>query len=191
MDRGVYDVFTKIPTLFTDRLILRKIGVSDLADVYDYSRRPEVSRYLLWSPHSDPQITKSHLKYIQTRYAKHDFFDWAVVVADSGKMIGTCGFSRLDEENNSAEIGYVLNSDYWGMGYAAEAVRRIMTFAFDTLGFHRIYARILEGNAASERVAQKCGMIRESTHRRALIVKGEYKTFSEYAILKEEFDAMR
>ena len=191
MNRGVYDVFAKIPTIFTDRLILRKIAVSDLYDVFDYSRREEVSRYLLWSPHTDPQMTKNHLRYVQTRYAKHDFFDWAVVIAESGKMIGTCGFAHLDETNNAAEIGYVLNSDYWGMGYAPEAVMRVMTFGFDTLGFNRIYARILEGNTASERVAEKCGMRHESIHRRAIIVKGEYKTYSEYAILKDEFDKLK
>lgn len=191
MDRGVYDIFVKIPTIFTERLILRKITVSDLYDVYDYSRREEVSRYLLWSPHTDPQMTKNHLKYLQTAYAKRDFHDWGVVIAESGKMIGTCGFSHFDEENNAGEIGYVLNSDYWGMGYATEAVMRVMAFGFETLGLHRIYARILEGNTASDRVAQKCGMRLESIHKRALIVKGEYKTFSEYAILKEEYDSLK
>ncbi len=190
MDSGVYDVFAKMPTLYTDRLVLRKMTVRDTDDMYEYSCRPEVSRFLLWSPHTDAKVTRSYLRYLQGQYAQKKFYDWAIDLKSTGKMIGTCGFSHIDAENNAAEIGYVLNSDYWGLGYAAEAVARVMKFGFETLGFNRIYARILDGNIQSVRVAEKNLMRHEATHKNALIVKGEYKTYHEYAILKDEFDAL-
>lgn len=189
MDSGVLEIFTRIPTLYTDRLVLRKMTVRDADDMYEYSKRPEVSRYLLWSPHRDIKVTRNYLRYLQGQYAHKNFHDWAVTLKSTGKMIGTCGFSHIDLENNSAEIGYVLNSDYWGCGYAAEAVDRVLNFGFETLGFNRIFARILDGNAQSVRVAEKNRMRYEATHKNAIIVKGEYKTYHEYAILKNEFFA--
>ena len=187
MDSGVYDLFQRIPTLYTERLTLRKISVRDSADMFEYSKRPEVSKYLLWSPHSDIRVTKNYTRYLQGAYMKKEFYDWALVLRRSDKMIGTCGFSHIDADNNSAEIGYVLNSDYWGLGYAAEAVMRVLAFGFETAGFNRIFARILDGNTQSVRVAEKCRMRYEATHKNAIIVKGEYKTYHEYAILKKEF----
>lgn len=191
MDSRVFNVFVKIPTLSTERLILRKITVSDSDDMFDYSRRPEVSRYLLWLPHKDVRVTRGYLRYLQGQYARRNFHDWAVVLRESGKMIGTCGFSHLDVENNAAELGYVLNSDYWGYGYAPEAVWRIMRFGFEDLGFHRIFARILDGNLQSESVCKKCLLRYEATHKRAIMVKGHYETYHEYAILRDEFFAGR
>lgn len=187
MDSGVYDLFVRMPILYTERLMLRKITVRDSEDMYEYSKRPEVSRYLLWSPHDDIRVTKNYTRYLQGLYLKKGFYDWALVLRRSDKMIGTCGFSHIDAENNCAEIGYVLNSDYWGLGYAAEAVMRVLAFGFETAGFNRIFARILDGNTQSVRVAEKCRMRYEATHKNAIIVKGEYKTYHEYAILKNEF----
>lgn len=136
-------------------------------------------------------MTRAHLRYVCSQYKKNNFFDWAIVEKESAKMIGTCGFSRIDAENNSAEIGYVLSSDYWGMGYATEAVARVIAFGFETCGFNRIYARILEGNTASMRVAEKNMLRREATHKNAIIVKDAYKTYHEYAILQSEYFAYR
>ena len=123
MDSGVYDLFTRIPTLYTERLMLRKISVHDSEDMYEYSKRPEVSKYLLWSPHADIRVTKNYTRYLQGLYLKKEYYDWAIVLRRSDKMIGTCGFAHIDAENNSAEIGYVLSSDYWGKGIAAEGAQ--------------------------------------------------------------------
>ena len=180
---------SKMPVLETDRLIMRKMTVRDADDMFEYSCRPEVSRFLLWSPHEDVGTTRRYLKFLQTQYAQKKFFDWALDLKSTGKMIGTCGFSHIDEDNNAAEIGYVLNSDYWGLGYAAEAVARALDFGFEECGFNRIYARILDGNVGSVRVAEKNLMRYEATHKNALLVKGEYKTYHEYAILKSEYEA--
>lgn len=183
------DLFASPPTLATERLILRKLAVSDYLDMYEYSKMPETSRYLLWSPHETPRFTKKYLSYLQGQYRNGSFYDFAVVEKGSGKMIGTCGFTSFDLANNSAEVGYVLNPDFKGRGYAPEALRRVMEFGFRELELHRMEARIMEGNTASMRVAEKCGMRREAVHRGAMLIKGAYRTIVEYAILEEEFRA--
>lgn len=180
-------VFSHLPTLSTDRLILRKMKISDSADMFDYARQEETTRYLLWSPHASQSASRRYLIYLQGQYRAGNFYDFALVDRESGKMIGTCGFSSFTLTDNSAEIGYVLNPAYWGKGLATEAVRRILQFAFVELSLHRVTARIMEGNLASKRVAEKCGMRLEATHIKSLRVKGTYHTIHEYALLSEEY----
>lgn len=186
MDEKLLSVFTKIPTLHTSRLTLRKLTVSDAFDMYDYSKRPEVSRYLLWSPHESQWATRGYLSYLQRQYAKKQFYDWAVTLTDSKKMIGTVGFTAFDIPNNSAEVGYVLSPDYWGKGIAAEALNKIIEFGFDRLDLHRLEARIMTENARSKRVAEKCGFVCEAVMRDKLYVKGEYRTIDIFARINDK-----
>lgn len=185
MDKNKLNIFAKIPTLKTERLILRKMLTSDADDMFEYARRPEVTKYLLWSPHESKKVTRGYLSYLQAQYSRKNFFDWAITIEPTGKMIGTVGFSAIDTENDSAEIGYVLSPDYWGMGVAAEAVRRVIDFGFEELNLHRIEAKIILGNTQSERVAEKCGLSKEAEMKDKMLIKGEYKTILLYALVRD------
>ena len=183
---AIFKIFRKMPTLYTDRLILRPMRVSDAYDMYEYACRDDVTEYLLWSPHESIFLTKDYLAYIEKRYKAAEFYDWAITLADSGKMIGTVGFTKIDAPNSCGEIGYVLNPDYHGMGIATEAARRILDFGFEVLELHRIEAKFMKGNDASLRVMEKLGMAFEGYHTDAMLVKGKYRTIGYYAIIRNK-----
>ncbi|MBO5898432.1 MAG: GNAT family N-acetyltransferase [Clostridia bacterium] len=184
-------IFSHMPQLETERLILRRMRVGDEQDMYEYARRSEVTRYLLWSPHPDIFYTRDYLRYLATRYATGSFYDWAIVHKQSGRMIGTCGFTSFDCAHDAAEIGYVLNPDYRGQGIAPEAVRAVLAFGFERLALHRIEARFIEGNTASLRVMEKVGMYFEGYRREAMLVKGAYRTIGYCSILASEYEARK
>ena len=98
MDANFGSSLAKMPVLETDRLIMRKMTVRDADDMFEYSCRPEVPQFLLWSPHESVNTTRRYLKYLQTQYAQKKFFDWALDLKSTGKMSGTCGFSHIDDE---------------------------------------------------------------------------------------------
>jgi ribosomal-protein-alanine N-acetyltransferase len=102
-------------------------------------------------------------------------------------MIGTCGFTSLSLENQCGEIGFVLNSKYWGMGIAKEAANLVIKYGFEVLELNRIEARYMSENTQSRRVMEKCGMSYEGTYRSSLFVKGKYRDVGICAILKDEF----
>ena len=179
--------FSDMPTLYTARLTLRPMRMSDAADMYRYARRSDVTTYLLWSPHPSETYTADYLRYIQGRYALGDFYDWAVVETESGRMIGTCGFTRFDLPHNCGEIGYVLNPEYHGKGYGTEAAERVMRFGFEVLGLHRLEAKFMKGNEASLHVMEKLGMTFEGYRRDGMLVKNQYRTIGVCAILEHEF----
>ena len=180
-------IFSAIPTLETERLLLRPMSSRDAADMFDYANRAEVTKYLLWSPHNTVSYTREYLSYVEQRYRLGDFYDWAVVEKESRRMIGTCGFTSIDVANRRGEIGYVLSPDYHRRGYAPEAAKRVLEFGFSKLELNRIEARFMKGNEPSRRVAEKIVMTFEGYARDELFVKGEYKTVGRCAILRREF----
>jgi len=180
-------IFRDPPRLYTPRICLRKMMKSDSHDMYEYARQEEVTRYLLWDPHTSETYTYKYLSYLQSRYRMGEFYDWAVVTRDTYKMIGTCGFTRFNTESNSAEVGYVLNPDFWGKGIAPEVVSKVVAFGFNELRLNRIEARYMEGNTRSRRVMEKVGMTYEGTNRESMFVKGEYVSVGICSILADEF----
>ena len=180
-------IFTHIPTLNTEHLLMRSLSVKDAKDMYDYAKRFDVTRYLLWEPHGNREYTEHYLSYLERLYRIGEFYDWALVDREKNRMIGTCGFTRIDPYNRSAEIGYVLNPAYWGRGLACEAVRAVLSFGFRRLSLHRIDAHFMVGNDGSRRVAEKCGMHFEGVLHGALFVRGEYVDVGVCAILEDDY----
>ena len=180
-------IFSEMPILTTDRFILRKLSLDDTDDMYEYAKDAGVTRFLTWSPHKDKAFTLEYLTYLQTRYTAGEFYDWAIVCKDSCKMIGTCGFTRLDLKNDFAEIGYVINPEYHGQGIATEVVGRVIKYGFENLMLNRIECRFIEGNDASRRVMEKNGMKFEGIMRGAMLIKGDYKDIGVCAITRKDF----
>jgi ribosomal-protein-alanine N-acetyltransferase len=175
MHKNQIKLFCNPKPIYTPRLVLRKIEKSDLSDVYEYSKNPNVSRYLLWSAHRNEGDTRAHLSVIQRLYRKGQFYDYAITLKESGKMIGTCGFTRIMLDENAAEIGYVLNEAFWHMGYAREAVGRIIDFARDVLKLERLYAEFIAENENSRELLTHFGFFERSDKSYEMLVKGEFK----------------
>ena len=186
-ERKVKETFANPPTLTTDRLILCKITEVHAHDMYEYSSDPDVTRYLTWSCHVSENQTARYIKVLQKKYADGSFNDWGVVLKDTGKFIGTCGYTSFDFDTSDAELGYVLAQPYWGKGYAAEAVKCVMKYAVENFGIEQFHAKHMEGNDASGRVMQKCGMKFEAMYKHSMFIKGEFKNIVVYRCTSEEF----
>ena len=146
MKNNLYKKAADLPVIETKRLILRKISPYDAADMYEYAHLPEVTQYLTWREHPSVDHTLEYLKILKKAYKKGEYFDWALELKESGKMIGTCGFAALDFYNLKGEIGYVLNPVYSKRGLMTEAVKKVIEYGFGTLGLERIEAKHLPGN---------------------------------------------
>ena len=177
--------FINIPTLYWRGIKLRRILKTDIDDVYEYASDPVTSEYLLWSPHPTKAFTKKYLDHLDKKYRRAEFYDWGIEF--EGKMIGTCGFTCFSIENNSAEIGYVLNKRYWGRGIAKEAARMVMDFGFAELSLNRIEARYMVENDASRIVMEKCFMKPDGVLRSSIYCKKRYRDVGVYSILADEY----
>lgn len=180
------EIFSQLPVLTTERLILRKMKLSDAQDLFAYAQDPQVSRHVLWEAHTSVRQSRQFLRMARRQYRRGQPCSWAITLKDSGRMIGTIGFMWLNTDWLSAEVGYSLSREYWNQGLMTEALRAVIAFGFDTLGLQRIEAQHTLGNPASGRVMQHVGMQYEGTLRQRVKNKGKYQDVKLFAILRTD-----
>ena len=159
---------TGTKTIETPRLLLRRFTIEDAEDMYEnWASDPEVTRYLTWPTHTDVEITRALLEDWVAKYADGAFFNWAIGLKSTGRVIGNISVVHLREDIDEAVIGYCLSRAYWGQGIMPEALTAVMDYLFDAAGMNRIAAYHDSNNPKSGRVMQKAGMKREGTLRAA------------------------
>jgi [ribosomal protein S5]-alanine N-acetyltransferase len=181
------EISRNLPTLETDRLILRRMTPSDAEAVFAYASDPEVTRYVVWDTHRSIQDSRAFLELAVQKYKSGGEPDWGIVYKGDHHFVGTCGFVGWDVDHARAEIGYVLSRKYWGRGLMPEALRAMIAFGFERMGLNRIEARCIAENTASARVMEKVGMTYEGTLRQRELIKGAYRDMKLYAILRSEY----
>lgn len=177
-----------IPTLETERLVLRPLTRGDAADVFAYASDPEVARTTTWHPHRSIDDAREFIAWALHRYDLGHPEPFGIVLRATGRVIGTCGLTPT-WAHRRGEIGYALARRYWGQGIMTEAVRAVIRHGFTTMDLNRIEARCMVDNVASERVMQKAGMTLEGTLREREICKGQTISLRLYAILRREWGA--
>ena len=180
-------ILKDLPTLETERLILRKMTPADAEAVFAYASDPEVTRYVIWDTHRTIEDSEIFLRSTVERYENAEAADWGIVRKENGRFIGGCGIVGWDLDHARAEMGYVLSREYWGQGLMPEAVRAMISFGFERMGLNRIEARCMVENVASARVMEKAGMTYEGTLRKREFIKGAYRDIKLYAILRSEY----
>lgn len=179
--------FHDLPELETDRLLLRKLRMTDAQDMYEYSRDPEVAKHVLWDAHQSVGDSKGYLRYAIRQYRQDLPASWGIELKETQSLIGTIGFMWINRDHNSAEVGYSLAREQWNKGIMSEALATVLEEGFMDLGLHRIEAQHEVDNPASGRVMAKCGMLYEGCVRGRLYNKGRYVDVALYAILRDDY----
>lgn len=174
------------PSLDTERLLLRRFGPADEADVFRYCRDPEVARLTSWEPHQSLDDTRRFLGWALARYDEAVGGPWAMQLRETGEVVGAIGLTVI-WPHLRGEIGYWIARPLWRHGLTTEASRAIFRYAFDDLELNRVEARCEVENAASERVMQKLGMTFEGTLRQQVYAKGRFRDMKLYSLLQDEW----
>lgn len=144
--------------LQTPRLVLREFSLDDASEIFRINSDPEIVRYAEGVVPSSIDETLDHLRAGPLAdYADRGYGRWAVLERAAGQLVGMCG-PKLLPALGEVEIGYRIQRDRWGRGYATEAAAAARDYARDILGLDHVIALIMEANAASIRVAEKLGM---------------------------------
>jgi [ribosomal protein S5]-alanine N-acetyltransferase len=192
--RGVFmdieKIFGDLPVLETERLILRKITIDDIEDMYSYGSNEEVSKYVTWNTHKTLSDTKEFVEFILSQYEDKKVAPWGIEYKENGEFIGTIDFVSWNPKQKIAEIGYVISQNYWGMGITTEAAKEVIKFGFESMDLVRIQARCFVENIGSERVMEKSGMSFEGIIRKGIFVKGRHHDIKMYSILDGEYSSL-
>jgi RimJ/RimL family protein N-acetyltransferase len=145
--------------LETPRLTLRRSHAGDAASIAAYRSDPEVHRYQGWE-RTDSDGVREEIEAMAAR-APGDGGGWvqfSVEARDTGSLVGDVGLSPDDDEPGVIKIGYTMDPAFQGRGYATEAVKALIAYAFDTLGADLVRAYASAENLPSIRVAEKAGL---------------------------------
>jgi RimJ/RimL family protein N-acetyltransferase len=149
----------------TDRLVLRELTMDDISATREIvcDERTMYAWTRAWSEQENLDGLRKQLK----NYKEDGYGRWAVVLKETGKVIGICGLQWCETDKEKVpEIGYSFNRAYWGRGYASEAAVACRKSAFDILKFNEVFSLVKEDNLASMNVAIRNGML----------VRGRYVT---------------
>ena len=148
----------------TERLILRPWVMADLGDFYAYASIDGLGQMAGWTPHRSLEESEFILSLFME--GKKTF---AIELKETGQVIGSLGIEEPDpdpeQEKLGREIGYALHKDYWGRGLMPEAVRAVIGYCFDVLGYDYLTCSHFDWNTQSKRVIEKCGFRYFSTTR--------------------------
>jgi RimJ/RimL family protein N-acetyltransferase len=178
-----------IPTLRTERLVLRPFALSDAAEVQRQAGVREVASPTLNIPH--PYADGVAEKWIATHpdeWRDKGNLHLAITLADGGTLVGAIGLAN-NKEHRRAEIGYWIGVEQWGKGYCTEAARAVVRFGFERMGLNSVRGRHMSRNPASGAVMRKCGMTHEGTLRQEAMKWDRFEDMEVYSVLREEYVA--
>ena len=178
------EIYRNLPRLETPRLILRKLTVDDVEDVFAYSSDEKVTRFLRWGPHRTLEQTESYVRTVLEEYQEGRDGPWGIEHREAAKVVGAIHLMGISAQHRKAEIGFLLSRSYWGRGLMPEALASVLQYSFERIGLNRVEAFCILENRAGMRVLEKVGMEREGVLRDYLVQKGAFQSFALYSRLK-------
>lgn len=174
----------------TERLILRPFRAEDAEPMFrNWASDSEVSKFLTWPPHENVEVSKWVIDSWCEKGDDLKYYNWAIEFRSIHEPIGSISAVKVNDETQSATVGYCIGRSYWGRGITAEAFRAVIKFFFDEVGLNRVDACHDSRNPNSGKVMKKCGLTYEGTWRAGGVDKqGFLHDKVWYSILRQEYE---
>ena len=142
--------------LETARLVLREVTEEDAAPIQAYRSDPAYPRFYDAS-HQTPDGVRQFISMLLDwqREQPRTKFQLAILVKETGSLVGNCGLRERSAGAAEADIGIELAPAAWARGYAREAMDAILRFGFEERKLHRLWAELVGGNDAAVRLVDK------------------------------------
>jgi len=176
-----------------ERVRIRKLERSDLAHLHRWLNDADLMAWARFAPDHMESLAAVEKEYERELAGEErDRTTFTVEDRASGKAIGWCVMRTWDRKHVSTNVGIGLGEkEFWGRGYGTEAMRLLLTIAFDHQGWHRAELWTLADNERAVRSFEKSGFRREGLEREAAYYGGAYHDILLMAQLKSEWDARK
>lgn len=161
-------LFTQFPSISSEAVLLRRITESDFDALYEIYKNPNVFMYIPGSAKKSKETVRNMIGRFERDFRKKKIIFLGVCRAEQpDELVGTAEIFHYDPKVNKVVIGYRFRESCWGQSFATETVRALTKYLFETAGLNRIEAYVMPQNAASQRVLEKNGFVREGLLRQA------------------------
>ena len=175
------------PTLHTSGLRLRPVTDADAEALFALHSSAPVLRY--WDAPPWAERARADRFIAASRQMAEDGTGARLVIdrASDGAFVGWCSLTRWNPDHRSAALTYILQEAAWGNGYATAAAQALLRWAYDTSDLNRVQAEADTRNAASTRVLEKLGFVREGMLREDCVVNGEVSDSWVYGLIRRDW----
>lgn len=176
--------FNPFPVLETGRLILYQLTFQDTSGLFRLRGNPIAMRYIGKPVLKDLSEAEALILHYHDHLLAGNGITWAIGLKEqNSQFIGTIGFHRLEKSNYRAEIGYILQPEFWGKGLMKEAIQVVLSYGFDSMALHSVEARINPDNIQSSSVLIKNGFVKEAYFKEAFCLDGDFYDTEVYSLL--------
>ena len=175
--------FQPFPTLQTARLHLRELTPEDANELFFLRSDAQVLRYLDKHPAKSVEEAIAFIDTINKEQLNGDTVMWGIALNESPVLIGTIGYWRMQKEHYRAEIGYVLHPAHQGKGIMDEAMKAVLQYGFEKMKLHSVEANTNPANAASQKLLEKNGFVKEAYFRENYFFDGKFLDSLIYSLL--------
>ena len=175
----------------TERLIIREWEETDSQDMFEYASDPEVTKFLHFSPHATPEVSRERIRLVRKQYEEHPILgDFCIELKGENKVIGSIAINGYKEKNEGEiEIGYTLSRVFQGHGYMTEALIGMFKYIKRNKFAKRIVLGHYTANEKSGNVMKRAGMTFEGIMRKAGSNNFHSRyDIARYSILDEEIE---
>lgn len=193
MDQEIIGSGWRPPTLTTPRLLLRALDEADAPILFEHASNPHLTTFVTWDVHRSIDDSRQFIvDHAAGQYLQAIPDPIAVCHRqDPSDIVGMVGATWASRPHQVMEMGYWIAEPYWGRGYATEAARTFLDWAFATFTVNRMQAHHIVENGASGRVMEKLGMTYEGTFRSAVFRRDRFWDVKFYAVLRDEWSKTR
>ncbi len=149
------------PTLFTQRLVLRQLEETDDEAIFSIRSNDYVNRYIGRPKQTRIEEARAFITMINNGIAGNQSFYWGISLKGNPSLIGTICLWNFSADRKKAELGYELHPDFQGRGIMSEAVKKVISFAFDSLGLSLLEANSHKENTSSTKLLLKNNFIEQ------------------------------
>ena len=172
----------------TKRLLIRPIQITDAEAVFGYRSDSITNKYQGWIPKTIDDVSNFIINRVSpTINEQGTWFQFVIILKESGELIGDAGLHFYDTENSQAEVGCTINKNYQQQGIATEAMTEILGLLFNGLHKHRVTASIDPRNTNSIKLVEKLGFRQEAHFRESILIDGVWVDDLIYGLLESEW----
>ncbi len=175
--------FSRAPSVDIAGIALRPVELSDIPAWYEYLSMPGVLEHTSWALDSAGDLRALVASYNSAELSSEIRF--AIQAEPQGPLVGTIGFHTISPEHRTAELAYDLHPSLWGRGITSACCRAVVAWGMSERHYVRIQSTVLDTNAPSIGVLEKCGFSREGKLRSYRMVRGKPCDFWLYATVSE------
>ncbi|MBM7660335.1 ribosomal-protein-alanine N-acetyltransferase [Bacillus mesophilus] len=178
------NLFNQFPILHSERLTLRPISEEDAEHIYEYFSDDEVTQFYGIDSFTSLEQAIQLVTQFQKGYEEKKAVRWGIALSDTNQLIGSIGFHNMNHHHKRVEIGYEITKLEWGKGFVTEALKAVISYAFDQTEIHRIGATVRGENIPSQQVLTKLGFAQEGVLRDYQFSRGVFYDLIMFSLVR-------